>query len=409
MSIEANLQRTGRDARLRPRVAFVLPGYRGYRCGVTDYGFWLAVAAAEAGWEVLVTNVHEFMSEAYLQRLSSQATARFRLGKNSGRPLPTFEARQEDLREELARFQPDWVSVQYSPTVYRYGRLIYPRLRQMARTLSGHRVSLTVHETWEVLKAGGRTRRTLENLFRATETWAGLRAWRPRAVFASNVGHAAALKRIGFTAEVLPLFSTIQPSEMIAAPLSLAEVLRTCGADENSLRRLPERMRLAVFFGRIRPDWNGAPLIRALREEGRADGKETVFVSAGALGYGEAGWSTIVAAAGDAPCVKLGMLAERQVSSILGAVALGVSSTPLSWWEKSSGCRAMIAHGLRIAFPDATSPTVGMLPPHYGLATGGVMIWTRSEAERVAPFSNSTTVWTRMSQRWAETSGQTCR
>lgn len=392
MSTDAQPERT--KAR---RVAFVVPGYGGYCCGVTDYAFWLIGAAAEEGWEVLVLTAYALEWEHYRNRMTPQARARVLLAARSEHDVEDWSTRMVLWQRELATFQPDWISLQFSPPVFRQGRWWHRHLRAACAVLQAWPVAVTVHETWEPWNDRQTLRSRLESVVRRAETWSATRGLRPCRVWASNPIHAREVAKIGWPAQVLPIISTIHRR----AERGEEEMRAVVAAAGVELKQWPREAFTALFFGRIRPDWPGEGLLRAIVAAAMEQGKKPVILSVGFMGYQDAAWPRLVAAAAGARCLALGRQPEALISRFLAAADVGICPTPLRLWSKSSTCHAMIVHGLPVAFADEDLPVEGALPPVVGLLRDGRVTWCKLDHDRVARAVNASEVWTQMNASMA--------
>lgn len=368
-----------------PRIVFIVPGHPAGLDGVTDYAFWLAAAAGRAGVDCHVFAFHPFRESqaGHVARFPADTAARLEVQVALATSVP---GRLLELAAFLDRVRPDWISLQFSPGMFRQGRLFLPGLLQLARVLAARApLALTVHETARVLMADRTWRDRVLGRLRRLEIETGLARLRPRLVFASNSAFVADLVRMGFSPRLLPVVSNIPVLAGLPCPP---------GDD------LPPDARVALFFARIPADWNARPLLVALRRAIDADSspRPLVVVSVGETGHRDLGWRAVAAVAAELGCEsrRLGPLPPEAVSAWLRRAEFGVSPTPFALWQKSSSCAAMHAHGLPILFSDAEPDVDQLWPAQFALVTDGRLRRFDSPAGRRAPILTAADLWAAM-------------
>ena len=370
------------------RIAFLVPGDQPGRCGVTDYGLWVASASAEQGAEVLVLSVHRFPLRDSRERPSAFDQPRLKLQS----PL-TRRAAASELAAALREFVPDFVIFQFSPSDFRNGRWLYPYLAKVCRELRPFKVFLMVHETWLRTGEPASLRSFALTALRRIEILTAFRQLQPMRVYASNPRHLAALARAGLNPRSLPLFSNIPGAPRPAVLTALPAFLTDLGVPQSDIGRLPAAPLLALFFARITPDWNPAPALARLHQEATATGRTLVLISVGETGYSDQGWRQTQAAAGSTPCIRLGPRSPAMIIRLLHSADCGVSPTPLPYWLKSGSCAAMVACELPVVFSETILPSDIPLPPHFATLGADRLQWHRPAPDRVSRPSTPATVW----------------
>lgn len=370
------------------RIAFVVPGDQSGPCGVTDYTFWIAAAAADSGTRVLIVCLHSLDPEAYLERSSPEAQGRIAVrAPVKGRTAP------DDVGRALAEFAPDWVSLQFSPSAFRTGKMIYPYLAAICTQLSSYPVALSVHESWTQVGVPRSARGVAMALFRRAEILLAWRKLKPAHVFASNPHHVRELARAGMRPELLPIFSNVPAAPRPVVAPELGSVLACLAVPPPESPALPKRALIAVFFARIRPEFDPAPLIARLRAEAAAQNRSLVLLSVGETGYAGQGWQRVKAAAAGTPCVHLGRRPAPEITRLLHAADYGISPTPLPFWQKSSSCAAMLAHGLPLIFSETFVPGDLELPARFATLGPDRLDWHETPNARVATATTAEEIW----------------
>lgn len=370
----------------RPRGLFIVPGHQTGPDGITDYTFWLAAAAGRAGVDCLVYAFHPFddRSEGYADRFPAGGPARLVVRQSGSGPLARRLAELEHAKREFA---PDWISLQFTPGIFREDRFFLPGLRRLARVLGRTTpVFLTVHETARVLISDRTWRERALGRLRRFEIAAGLRGLRPAAVFTSNPRHREDLVRDGFSPVTLPVISNI-PRRRPPPPL-----------DDTGL---PPDARIALLFARIPADWNPAPVLAALRRETTGSGRPLAIVSVGETGHRDLGWQAVARTAGNLglACRRVGPMPPDVVSAWLQRAEWGLCPTPFSLWQKSSSCAAMIDHGLPVIFADPPSDPAQAWPARFAHVDRDALRWVDAPAERRAPATSADLLWNTMAPR----------
>jgi hypothetical protein len=370
------------------RIAFIVPGGKSGICGVTDYTFWITAAAVDAGATVLVVCLHGLPPRAYLTRVSPNAQGRMEVSApDKGRATPEWIARS------LAAFEPDWVSLQFSPSDFRTGKMIYPRLAAICTSLSSYPVALTVHESWTQVGVPRSVRGVALALLRRAEVLLALRRLKPALVFASNPHHVRELARAGMRPERLPIFSNVPATPRPAVAPELGSVLASLTEPPPDSPALPQRALIAVFFARIRPEFDPAPVIARLRAEAAAQNRSLVLLSVGETGYAGQGWQRVKAAAAGTACVHLGRRNASEITRLLHAADYGISPTPLPFWQKSSSCAAMLAHGLPLIFSETFVAGNLELPARFATLASDRLEWHDAPKARVATAATAEEIW----------------
>ncbi len=367
----------------RPRVVFVVPGHPAGLDGVTDYTFWLAAAAGRAGVDchVFAFSPLKESYSSYVSRFPAEGPAL--LGVQLA-TAASVTGRLGQLATALDQIRPDWISLQFTPGIFRQGRFFLPGLLQLARLLRPRApLSLTVHETARVLLSDRTWRDRALGRLRRFEIESGLARLSPRRVFASNPAFQKDLARIGLAPRLLPVISNIPRHQNPGRPP---------GDD------LPPDARVALFFARIPASWDARPMLAALRHATATSPGRVVIVSVGDTGHRDLGWRAVSSTASALGCAtrRLGPLPPEEVSAWLQRAEFGLSPTPFALWQKSGSCAAMHAHDLPIIFPDSAPSDDQAWPARFAVVNAGELRWINAPAARRAPVHSPDDLWQAM-------------
>jgi hypothetical protein len=367
-----------------PRVLFFVPGHQAGHDGITDQTFWIVAAAARAGVDCMVFAAFPFddAGEDYSARVPPTVPGKLTIKIATA---GTASSRLAQLEAACLEFNPDWISVQFTPGTFREGRFFLPGLLNLIRILrrQNARVALTAHESFRVLVSDGSWRDRSLGWLRRLEIEFGLKRLKTAKFFVSNSQHCADFSRIGHTPTILPIMSNI-PRALPSAACPDSEV--------------PVGATVALLFGRISVDWDPSPVLSALAHEAAKSSQTLVVVSVGEIGHRGRGWQNVTKAATaiGLPAFQLGALSSAAISVWIQRASYGISSTPLPVWQKSSTCAAMIDHELSLIFSEDTTADTPFLPPCFAIVQDGTLKWYDAPAERHIRHPSPDEVWSRM-------------
>jgi hypothetical protein len=246
----------------------------------------------------------------------------------------TWQAKAKILVDELARFRPDWISLQYVPYAFNKKGLPWPLFACLRAVRPLAKWHVMAHELWVDPDVSLKYR-----LLAATQ--AQVLRWlltylKPSLVHTSNSYYTHLFASIGKQASVLPLFSSIPIQPRLAAkPSSLVDWT-------------------FVFFGSIHPEWDPQSILEQLERAASNGAMSSIsFISIGGAGEnGKALWKKL--ARTTPPWMQftlLGMLPSSEISIRLQQADFGITTTPSHLLGKSASVAAMLAHGLSVIVP----------------------------------------------------------
>lgn len=329
------------------RILFLCSGLEPGRDGVGDYTRRLAAECGRQGHECLVI------------ALNDQASGEEPGVLRCSRSLP-WKERTEQVRQRVADFAPDWISLQFVPYGFHRKGLPWRLARHLERVIAGHRLQIMFHELWigtatdAPLKArlvGTLQRRCILHL---------VQTLRPNVVHTSNPTYIGLLAQAGVAAAPLPLFGNIPVVEgMPGFPRELAEAGIAASARKDWW--------LGLFFGTLHPQWEPQPFLGILLNAARKANRRVGLLAVGRLGAaGEGTWERMTREYGDAIVfVKFGEQSGERISALLQIADFGIAASPWNLIGKSGSAAAMLDHGLPVivtrkaelpGFEDAVDP-----------------------------------------------------
>jgi hypothetical protein len=306
--------------------------------GVGDYCRRIAGELVALGAECLMLGFNDHAVEGEVTESPHPSVQLVRLPARMS--LRKRAARAESL---LARWEPDWVSLQFVSYAFNRKGLPVTELYWLPRLLHGRKLHIMLHELW----VGLGVMRSPKNIVLGTlQRWVLmllLTRLRPLVLHTSNDYYRAILARYGREASVLPLFSNIPVSAELADHWLADAVIRNGGPD--IARR--DRFWLLGIFGSIPAGWPSDHFFGRLSSLARACDRRAVVISAGAAGPASAsmleGWRVKHP---DLEFVAIGPRPAPEISQFLNSIDFGITPHPIYLLGKSGSVAAMLEHGV---------------------------------------------------------------
>ena len=298
------------------KIAFLTSCLEPGRDGVGDYTTLLAAECARQGHSVCRVALND--PHVLVQRGADC----LRLGAM----LP-WAVRVEKARAFLARFAPDWVSVQFVC----YG--FHPRgtdarlAARLGKIIGPTPVQIMFHELWIGAEQGARLRERMVGALQRRVLMQLVRTLAPRVVHTSNAVYAGLLRDRGVAASRLPLFGNV--------PVLSRHKHTDASGDAWTFG----------LFGTLHPVWPPEPLFARLREMR----KKIVIAHVGAMGSGVALWEKIARDySGAFEFRRLGEQPPEKIAEFFAGVEFGIATTPWELVDKSGSVAAMLEHGVPV-------------------------------------------------------------
>ena len=337
------------------RIAFLCGSQEAGRDGVGDYTSGLAEELRQQGHEVIVIGLRDkFVSEV--------TSAERHVGGGSIQVLRLPSALPwseciEQARQQLDRFAPEWVSLQFVCYTFHPKGLIHGLAGKLAPLLTGRKLHVMFHEIWLCKELGWGWKQCAVGALQRFFIQRFIRAAGPKIMHTSNATYAALLNRSGIPVTELGLFGNV-PFFSEPGKAWVDSQLRTILSGE--YRR--EVVWLFGLFGALHPQWPPEPLLTHLHRAAQAAGKKPVLLSIGRTGSaGSDLWNRIVHDYADRfAFVRLGEQPAEHISEYLSFLDCGIATTPRSIIGKSGTVISMLEHGLPVIVNRDDAPGVGM-------------------------------------------------
>jgi hypothetical protein len=339
------------------RIAFLCSGLEPGRDGVGDFARTLATACDATGHETRLAAVRD----------------PFRAGaKPTDTPASSFEPRFSDifqypqesqaLKAWLHDFQPDWVSVHFTPFGFHRRGLGGPRAAHLRSLLPPQaRRHIMLHEIWLQPGPEGFWRHRALGWWQrhSVDAWTGP-GWKPKMVHTQARLHVARLRKRGVSAQLLPLCSTFtDPSITQSSARSVVtQWLREANqsAEESSY--------WIGHFGSFHAHgWDFPAFAAKIAAHPGLAGKRVCFLGLGRAAAAVAAFAIAARAVPQADFRILGELSAEMVPVAMRACDAAFTSTPWDIIEKSSAVAAWRALETPVLVARAGTVHKEKLPP----------------------------------------------
>ena len=265
--------------------------------------------------------------------------------------LPHADWQRGDIEfavERVARFRPDWASLQMVCYGFEHRGMLWRSARRFARLRLAPRRHLMFHELWIGAWRNSSAKERAIGWVQRHLLLRALRIWSPQIVHTSNACYREMLRRVNVSVEELAIPSSIPVRELGAA--------RARESLERRLNRSPGSAAsplLGGVFGNLPPELAAGDWWECLLGTCAGVGRELVIVQLGRAGPGGPGLISALRqrSAGRVQFLELGELPPAEVSAVFQGLDFGISSAPRPLIGKSSSTAAMLGHGLPVLVP----------------------------------------------------------
>jgi hypothetical protein len=342
------------------RLAFLCSGLEPGRDGVGDFTRTLAAACSAAGHETRLAAIRDpFLSET-TQPPKSLSVAEPRL-----RDIFQHPDESRALTGWLRDFEPDWVSVQFTPFGFHPRGLGASRAAHLRSLLPPKsRRHIMFHEIWLQPGIDGLWRHRALGWWqrRSVDAWTGF-GWQPQVVQTQARLHQARLQLRGVTVSLLPLCTPFS-NPLITQPEARASISAALRATAASSRPLDESALWIGHFGTLHLDgWNFPAYASQMVALAAASGKRICFLALGRARAASAAWAEAGRLVPQADFRVLGELPPEKVPLTMQACDAAITSTPWDIIEKSSAVAAWRAVGVPVLVTRAGTTHSKNLPP----------------------------------------------
>ena len=310
------------------------------RDGVGDYTRLMAGELANRGHRCQAIS----LNDPHVEFESEQGAGMIALRLSSRMP---WRQREDAAAKAIARFDPDWISLQFVAYGF-HAKGLPVGLRVRLRRLAGRRkLHLMLHELWIGEAADYGLKERAAGWLQKKLILRMVRTLRPAAMHTSNPVYAAMLAEQGYQPGELPLFGNVAVDSDPSAAWVYNRLSDSGIVIDPSNRA---GLFIAGIFGTIHPQWSPKSLLRSLELLAQERGQRLLFVAFGRIGLpGEQMWKILAHDGSDGTAfLNLGEQPSPRISQILQNLDLGVSASPWALAGKSGTIAAMLDHGLPV-------------------------------------------------------------
>ncbi|WP_207423414.1 hypothetical protein [Desertivirga brevis] len=298
------------------------------RDGVGDYVRRLAVELLRQGHKASVISLNDkFIEEEFVGAQTSEGYELQVVRIPSSWPAPR---RFKEAKVWIDVFDPEWLSLQFVIFSFHPKGLPIKLSSLLNKIGKGRRWHLMFHELWVGMSLESSRPMAMWGMVQKQIIKSLLSSLQPIVIHTQTQLYQAQLKKLGYKASKLPLFSNVPSSKTVVKV-----------SKEN------QREQTWVLFGTIHP---GAPAHQLASEALVYSKKYEVSITltlVGRCGKGQEAWVNAWEKKGMLVRV-LGEQPFEEISKVLSKASLGLSTNPIALVEKSGTVAAMQAHGLPV-------------------------------------------------------------
>ncbi len=308
------------------------------RDGVGDYTAALAAELTRQGHACAVVSLmeHEDIPADYpFTHLRLKATQ-------------SWEEKARLLKPWLEREQPDVLSLQYVPWTFSPRGLPFGLTAWLQDIAGPARFHVMFHELWVAAECGASFKNCILGVIQKRLIAGMLKKLSPVCVHTTNLVYQELLRRVGWQAKLLPLFSNITPAESPTEATALFESIGLPG--DKTARR---DWLIAVLFGTVHPTWDPTRAVELLEDAALLAAKRPALLFVGRSGaHGDALRERLSAEHPGLTAAPTGLLDIPALTGVLHAADFAFSASPWALAGKSSAGMTLLGHGLPLIFTD---------------------------------------------------------
>lgn len=240
------------------------------------------------------------------------------------------------LKNYIDKENPDWISLQFVTFSFHRKGLPFHLARELSKITYKKRCHIMFHELWVGMEKGASLKLSLWGIVQKWIIKHLLVSLRPDLIHTQTSIYKSQLKKLGYDAGYLPLFSNIPTIEEFCHP-----------QEEKFIATMKQETIHLVVFGSIHP---GAPMAEFSEEASLYCEKYQIRMNLrflGRCGEEQKNWVKIWEYHGLTTEI-LGEQTPEGISTFLNSSSIGIATTPYALSEKSGSIAAMLDHGLPV-------------------------------------------------------------
>lgn len=299
--------------------------------GVGDYTRQLAVVCKEKNHEVFVISLLDRGIKAPLfEEQNGIRVLRLPNAINNSEE-------QNAVFSWIHKFQPDWISIQFVCYSFHPKGICYKFTYIVKKMQSIARIHIMAHELW----IGPHQKAPIkEKLIGLLQRYFIKKIFKEASCFHTQCdAYQFLLKKNGFNAKLLPLFSNIN-------------VIKKENNRSDFLEEFNKKNAIILsFFGSLYRGFPVEKIVERLNQISKITNKKILIISLGNLGASVNLWEDFTKACGDnIQAVRIYPLQDDELSNLLQEINFGIVTTPLSILDKSGAAAAFRAHEVPILY-----------------------------------------------------------
>lgn len=302
------------------RIVFLCGSLEQGRDGVGDYTRRLARELSKSNHEVALIS----LNDRYIQNISEEDLEiegvifkTIRLARTI-----SWKVRIERAKEFVNSFNPQWLSLQFVPFSFQNKGMPWSLANQLKKLGTGRNWHIMFHELWVGMEKKASFKHRFLGRLQKIIIKRTINVLAPKSIYTQTRLYQVHLEKLGFKAEILPLFGNIP------------NLFPTKTHNEHWIN-------IAVFGG----IHHGAKLKKLIKELPKTNHYKFHFI--GNNGPGQEEWVEILVE-NKIEYELYGWMGMREVSKVLSKCQWGLTTTPYYLSEKSGSAAAMLEHNLTV-------------------------------------------------------------
>lgn len=326
------------------RIAFITSCLEPGRDGVGDYTRLLAEECVRQGHECCLISLNDrLLTQLSQSRIAVDGVKIPMLRLPANMP---WNYRNASIKELLASFKPEWVSLQFVPYGFQDKGITIGLSKWLRPLVQGRRMHMMFHELWIGQYVGAAPKDRLIGFVQKFVILRLVKQLQPSIIHTSNSVYIRMLQQLGISARHLPLFGAIPIGDKNGDDWLFPE-LQKLGLDVQTGNR--SQFWLFGFFGTLHPIWPAEPLFTYLHQAGIQHQRRIAIISIGCLGAGEQLWESL---SKTYSCqfvfLRLGEQLPTKISEFFNSIDFSIATSCYLLIGKSATVAAMLEHGLPV-------------------------------------------------------------
>jgi hypothetical protein len=311
--------------------------------GVGDYTRQLSIELVKQEHQVQIVALNDNINAEHSEYLVVNAHQEIKLIRFSS--SLTWENRIAKLDRLLNIFRPDWISLQYVPYSFQKKGVPYKFVKSLKLITKSWQWHIMFHETWIGISDLSPIKHKLIGSFQKQVAQLMITSVKPEKLSTSNRLYQLVLAKADIHTTVLPLFSNI--------PLCTTDLKIQTEIFKQLSVTTSNRDDFCIFgiFGKLHRGFDFQSVISEALITARSLNKNLIFLSFGRIGDIEEFNRLKSIFQSDVQFLLLGELSEKDISSTLQLLNIGISCTPFEHIGKSGVYAAMRLHNVEVMLP----------------------------------------------------------